>query len=87
MTNHTNSTLYTGVTNDLIKRVYQHKNKLVDGFTKKYNLNKLVYFESFNDPVTAITKEKSIKNLLRSKKNDLINKSNPDWKDLYETII
>ena len=87
MTNIVNTVLYTGITNDLIRRVYEHKNKLVDGFTKKYNVTKLVYYEIFNDPKSAIERKKSIKNLLRVKKIALIKGMNPSFKDLYEDII
>lgn len=87
MTNSVNTVLYTGITNDLIRRVYEHKNKLVDGFTKKYNVNKLVYYEIFQDPENAIQKEKSIKNLLRIKKFDLIKSKNPNFKDLYPELL
>jgi putative endonuclease len=77
-------TLYTGVTNDLEQRVYLHKNKSVEGFTKKYNINDLVYFESSDDVTVAIAREKQMKGLLRSKKIELIIRMNPDWKDLGE---
>ena len=77
-------TLYTGVTNDLEKRVYQHKQKLIEGFTKRYNITRLVYFESSNDVNVAITREKQIKGLLRSKKIELIKALNPQWTDLSE---
>jgi putative endonuclease len=76
--------LYTGVTNDLERRIYEHKKKLIDGFTKRYNITKLVYFESTNDVSTAITREKQIKGLLRSKKVELIKTMNPTWDDLSE---
>lgn len=79
--------LYTGVTDNLVKRVYQHKQKLVAGFTEKYNVNKLVYFEIFDDPMNAITREKTIKNLLRMKKLELIKSKNPTFSDLYASII
>jgi putative endonuclease len=75
-------TLYTGVTNNLVRRVYEHKNKLIEGFTKKYNINKLVYFELFDNPGDAIKREKQIKGWLRKKKIDLIESMNPEWKDL-----
>jgi putative endonuclease len=75
-------TLYTGITNDLNRRVYEHKNKLIEGFTKKYNISKLVYFEMFNNPDDAIKREKQIKGWLRKKKIDLIESTNPEWKDL-----
>lgn len=81
MTNRS-KTLYTGVTNDLIRRVYEHKNKMVEGFTKKYNISKLVYFEETNDIQSAITREKHIKGWLRSKKITLIESVNPEWNDL-----
>lgn len=75
-------TLYTGVTGNLEKRVYEHKNKLVPGFTSKYNIAKLVYFETTSDVHSAITREKQIKGWLRSKKISLIESVNPEWKDL-----
>lgn len=87
LTNKLNSVLYTGITEDIVKRVYQHKNKLVEGFTKKYNVNKLVYFEIFNDPLNAITREKAIKNLLRKKKIELIKRTNSGFNDLYSEIL
>lgn len=87
LTNKLNSVLYTGITDDLTKRVYQHKNKLVDGFTKKYNVNKLVYFEVFSDPLNAIGREKAIKNLLRKKKIELIKNKNSGFDDLYSEIL
>ena len=77
-------TLYTGVTNDLMRRVYEHKQKLVKGFTSKYNIQILVYFESTSSIHSAIAREKQIKGLLRSKKIALIDSFNPDWKDLSE---
>ena len=75
-------TLYTGVTNNLIRRVYEHKNKLVPGFTSKYNIQFLVYYEAGNDINAAIAREKQIKGWLRSKKIALIDSMNPKWKDL-----
>ena len=87
MTNKYNTVLYTGVTNDLIRRVYEHKNKLVEGFTAKYNLTKLVYYEIFKDVKEAINREKQIKGWKREKKEKLIKGFNPDWKDLYEEIV
>jgi len=77
-------TLYTAVTNDLIRRTYEHKNKMVEGFTKKYTITKLVYFEETNDIKSAIIREKQIKGRLRSKKMALIESINPQWKDLSE---
>ena len=81
MTN-ASKTLYIGVTNDLVKRVYEHKNKTVEGFTKKYNITKLVYFEETSDVNVAIEREKQIKGWLRSKKILLIESINPNWNDL-----
>jgi putative endonuclease len=77
-------TLYTGITNDLERRVYEHKNKLNEGFTKKYNITQLVYFASCTDVTAAITREKQIKQTLRSKKIELIKTQNPNWIDLSE---
>jgi len=87
LTNVHSRVLYTGVTSDLIKRVYEQQNKLVDGFTKKYQLHKLVYFEEFDDIMSAITREKQIKGWLRRKKIALIESKNPEWKDLYEGLL
>ncbi len=86
MTNNSNTALYTGVTSNLIKRVYEHKEKFVDGFTKKYNIDKLVYYEVFDDIQNAIQREKQIKAGSRSKKVALINKMNDKWCDLYSDI-
>ncbi len=86
MTNHTNTVLYTGVTNDLLKRTYQHKEKLVEGFTKKYNITKLVYYEIFDDIENAILREKQIKGGSRSKKITLIKSINPNFSDLYSQL-
>jgi len=82
MTNKGNSSLYTGVTNDLVRRVHEHKEKLFEGFTKKYNITKLVYYEAFDDIVDAIYREKQIKAGSRQNKIDLINGMNPQWEDL-----
>ena len=82
-----NGTLYTGVTADLVRRVYQHKNKLVEGFTKKYEVDKLGYYEAFDDITQAIQREKQIKAGSRKNKLKLIESINPNWKDLYEDII
>jgi len=87
LTNVHNKVLYTGVTSDLVKRVYEHKNKMVDGFTKKYNVHKLVHFEVSEDMMTAIEREKQIKGWLRKKKIALIEKNNPEWKDLYDGLV
>ncbi len=80
-------TLYTGVTNNLDRRVYEHKNKLIEGFTKKYNITQLVYFEVFNNIEDAIRREKQIKGWVRKKKIALIESINPEWKDLYEELV
>ncbi len=82
-----NGTLYIGITSDLIKRVWEHKNKLAEGFTQRYNVDRLVYFEQFCDPETAIRREKRLKKYNRRWKLELIEKSNPEWKDLYEDLI
>lgn len=83
MTNKNNTVLYTGVTNDLKRRVYEHKEKLVEGFTKRYNINKLVYYEVFEDIRYAISREKQIKGGSRQRKVDLIKSMNEEWQDLY----
>ena len=84
MTNKLNRVLYTGLTSNLEKRVYEHKSKLIEGFTKKYNVDKLVYYEEFDDINEAIAREKQIKSGSRQKKIDLITKMNPAWNDLSE---
>jgi len=81
-----NSVLYTGVTNDLKRRIYQHREKMVDGFTRKYNVTKLVYYESTADIQAAIKRENQIKGGSRQKKIDLVKINNPDWYDLYDEI-
>ena len=86
MTNKTSTVLYTGVTNNLRRRVYEHKQKLVEGFTKKYNVVKLVYYEVFGDCYSAIQREKQIKAGPRRRKEELINSINKDWRDLYEDL-
>ena len=83
LTNKNNNVLYTGVTNNLIRRIYEHKNKLINGFTKKYNVTKLVYFEEYTSIIDAIKREKQIKGGSRSKKILLINKYNNKWEDIY----
>ncbi len=87
LTNVNNTVLYVGVTNNLIRRTYEHKQKLVDGFTKKYNVNKLIYFEQFSDVRIAIQREKQLKSFSRIKKINLINQLNPEWIDLYNSIL
>ena len=82
-----NGTLYIGVTNNLPKRVDQHKNDLVDGFTKKYKVHSLVYYEIYGNIDDAILREKRLKKWKREWKLKLIEEFNPDWKDLYDTII
>lgn len=82
-----NGTLYIGVTNNLIKRVYEHKNDFIKGFTQKYRVHNLVYYEVFNDVYEAITREKRIKKWKRQWKIELIRKFNPEWKNLYEEIL
>ena len=85
MTNKNKTVLYTGVTNDLYRRVQEHKTHLdKNSFTARYKIHRLVYYETTTDIYSAITREKQIKNLLRSKKEDLINAFNPEWQDLYE---
>jgi putative endonuclease len=86
MTNEHNSVLYTGVTSELKKRVFEHKEKLAAGFTKKYNILNLVYYEVFMDPENAILREKQIKGGSRAKKIALINAMNKEWRDLYGEI-
>jgi putative endonuclease len=76
-------TIYVGVTNNLIRRIWEHKQKLVPGFTEKYNINRLVYFETTSDVLSAIAREKQIKAYRREKKTALIDAMNPEWKDLY----
>jgi putative endonuclease len=80
-------TLYIGVTNDLIRRVYEHKNNLVKGFTSKYNIHMLVYYEQFDNVESAILREKRLKYWHRNWKIRLIEEANPGWKDLYNDII
>ena len=82
LTNWNNQVIYVGVTNNLERRIYEHRNKLVDGFTKKYNVEKLVYFETASDVLAAIEREKQIKKWRREKKNQLVIEMNPEWKDL-----
>ena len=86
MTNAHNTVLYTGITNDLARRVYEHKNGLGSVFVKRYNVHKLVYYEIGNDVNAVIAREKQIKGGSRKKKLDLVNSLNPKWKDLYDEI-
>ena len=87
MTNDTNTVTYTGVTNDLLRRIHEHKNKLIEGFTAKYNINKLVYYEACESIESCILREKQIKSWSRKAKVDLINTMNPDWHDLSEELL
>ena len=82
MTNSKNKVMYIGVTNNIQRRIYEHKNKTADGFTKKYNVNKLVFYETANDARIAIEREKELKGWKREKKNALVESMNPEWKDL-----
>ncbi|HAM38924.1 MAG: excinuclease ABC subunit C [Elusimicrobia bacterium RIFOXYC2_FULL_34_12] len=86
LTNKNNNVLYTGITSNLKKRVYEHKNKIVKGFTEKYNVNKLIYYEIFDSALNAIMREKQIKSGSRSAKIKLIVNKNHEWKDLYEEL-
>ncbi len=81
-----NGTLYIGVTNDLLKRVYENKNNLVEGFTSKYQVHQLVYYEMASEVTAALRREKQLKKWKRAWKIELIEKNNPQWKDLYETF-
>jgi putative endonuclease len=87
ITNQHNTVLYTGVTNDLIRRIYEHKEKIIAGFTKKYSVNKLVYYEISTDINSAIAREKQIKAGSRQKKIDLVDSMNPQWCNLYEGLL
>ncbi len=82
-----NGTLYIGVTNDIVRRVYEHKNNLINGFTSKYGVHRLVYYEQFEEIELAIQREKRLKKWNRKWKLELIEKENPDWKDLYEYLL
>ncbi len=82
-----NGTLYTGVTSSLVKRIWQHKNNMVEGFTKRYNVHQLVWYELHENMESAITREKRIKEWKRKWKLNLIESMNPGWEDLYQTIV
>jgi putative endonuclease len=86
MTNKNNTVLYTGVTSDLKRRVFQHKSKQIAGFTSRYNINKLVYYEIYDDVYNAISREKQIKGGSRKRKEELITGMNPGWRDLYTEL-
>jgi putative endonuclease len=87
LTNRTNKVLYIGVTNDLVRRMYEHKHGIIEGFTKKYRLNKLIYYETTNDVKSAIEREKQLKNWHREWKRNLINEVNPEWYDLSTEFL
>jgi putative endonuclease len=87
ITNKHNNVLYVGVTSDLIRRIYEHKNKFVKSFTQKYNIDRLVYYEICSNIVTAIEREKQIKGWSRKKKNELVNTLNPNWLELYKSLF
>jgi len=87
ITNKNDSVLYIGVTNDIVRRIYEHKEKLAPGFSDKYSLGKLVYYEILDDPENAIRREKQLKAWRRDWKDELITGKNPSWKDLYDEII
>lgn len=87
MASRKNGTLYVGVTNDLVRRAYEHREGLIDGFTKDYGVKRLVYFESFDDVTYAIAREKRLKEWQRQWKIDLIQKENPNWDDLYDSLM
>ena len=84
ITTQNNKVMYIGVTNDLERRLYEHKHKIIDGFTKRYNINKLVYYEYTEDVYSAIEREKQLKGWRRDRKNSLVETMNPEWKDLSE---
>jgi putative endonuclease len=87
LTNRHHTALYVGVTNDLVRRVREHRTKIASGFTTRYNVDKLVYFEETSDVVAAIAREKQIKGGSREKKIALVNAINPDWRDLFDDLI
>ncbi len=87
LSNFSRTVIYAGMTNDLIKRVWQHKQDLVEGFTRKYQVHDLVYYETFDNPVSAIEREKQIKSWSRKRKDELVNSTNPRSKDLYSALL
>lgn len=87
LTNKTNRVLYIGMTNDIKRRISEHKNEMIDGFSKRYHTHKLVYFEEYSSPTEAISREKQLKGYKRDKKTALINKMNSDWNDLSEALL
>lgn len=82
-----NRVLYIGMTSNLQKRIWEHKSKVIKGFTQKYNVDRLVYFETYQDPETAIKRERNMKDWNRDWKVELIEKENPEWNDLYEELL
>ena len=78
--------IYVGVTNDIVRRIYEHRTKVIQGFTSKYNITRLVWFEIYEDPISAISREKELKKWKRAWKVELIEAQNPQWNDLYESI-
>ena len=86
LTNQSNAVMYVGVTNDVQRRVHEHKNGLINGFTKRYRIHKLVYYEAHKDVKYAIKREKILKGLLRRKKNELVETMNPNWEDLGDQM-
>ncbi|HDR16265.1 MAG TPA: GIY-YIG nuclease family protein [Desulfobacteraceae bacterium] len=87
LTNRNNGVMYVGVTNNLIRRIDEHRNKVVKGFTEKFNAYKLVYFEETSDIGSALAREKEIKKWRREKKNELVHSVNPEWKDLWSELL
>ena len=87
LTNKTDKVMYIGVTNNLQRRLYEHKNELVEGFTKRYHIHKLVYYEAYNEIKYAISREKRLKGLLRIRKNELVETMNPQWLDLTDKLF
>lgn len=87
LTNKTNRVLYIGMTNDIKRRIFEHKSEMIEGFSKRYHTHKLVYFEEYGSPIEAISREKQLKGYKRDKKTALINKMNSDWNDLSEALL
>ena len=87
LTNWNDKVMYIGVTNNLKRRVYEHKNEIIDGFSKKYHVHKLVYYETTTDVKAALEREKQLKGWKREKKDSLVTDMNPNWKDLYDEIV
>jgi putative endonuclease len=87
LANETNVAVYVGMTNDMIKRVYQHKEKITKGYAEKYDIGKLVYYEIFSDPENAILREKRLKGSSRARKNQFVESMNPEWRELYYELL